>query len=314
MYFPFLRGRQNELIALRELINNEKLSKKIIPIVEPVKVTSTLISTIHAFIEKNRQIVLIVNPTVGSFASDLKLEKNAKLKEQFRAEVFKDSVLFGINVDKRCGEFVKSLCEKNVPFDRMVAVCMNNDDIEYLDSAFKKNNAKYCVVPYSPAFRRVRKGGRIMIDDKFNKLPRNNDYLLFEDEFFSDDHIYYSDDGYEGFSDYSIVGQEYYESGFAPYAVAIHIVYPTTETGSPLRIHHFVSDSNNDTSDPANKFYEALTKLVEWNKEQKLDTLAINIFNNMYEKQSYSGLGIIKKLSIMHHLEIVGQILDNTEE
>lgn len=314
MYFPFLRGRQNELIALRDLIINEKLSEKIIPIVEPVKVTSTLISTIHAFIEKNRQIVLVVNPTVGSFASDLRLEKNAKLKEQFRADVYKDSVLFGINVDKRCSEFVKSLLEKNVPFDRMVAVCMNNDNIEYLNSAFKEHNAKYCVIPYSPAFRRVRKGGRIMIDDKFNKLPRNNDYLLSEDEFFSDDHIYYSNDGYEGFSDYSIVGQEYYESGFAPYAVAIHIVYPTAETGSPLRIHHFVSDSNSDTSDPANKFYEALTKLVEWNKEQKLDTLAIRNFNKMFEKQSYSGLGIIKKLSIMHHLEIVGQILDNTEE
>lgn len=39
MYFPYLRGRQYELIALRELINNDKLSEHVTPIIEPVKVS-----------------------------------------------------------------------------------------------------------------------------------------------------------------------------------------------------------------------------------------------------------------------------------
>ncbi len=314
MYFPYLRGRQNELIALRELITNGRLSKKIIPIVEPVKVTSTLINTLQTFIENKKPIILIVNPSVGSFVTDLQLDKNTKLKEQFSSVEIKESVLSGIIVNHRCSEEVSGLRKKNIPFDRMVAICMNNDNIDYLLSAFSENNPKYCVIPYSPSFRRVRKGDRIMIDDKFNKLARNNDYLLCEDEFFSDDHIYYSEDGYTGFSDFSIVGQDYYESGFAPYAVAIHIVYPSEGEEKSLRIHHFVSDSNTDTSDPANKFYEALTKLVKWNQEQKLNTLAIQKFNEMYEQQSYSGLGVIKRLSIMHHIEMVGTMLDEIEE
>lgn len=52
MYFPYLRGRQFELIALRDLVEKGVLSDKIIPIIEPVKLSSTLIKTIESY-EKN---------------------------------------------------------------------------------------------------------------------------------------------------------------------------------------------------------------------------------------------------------------------
>lgn len=50
MYFPYLRGRQFELIALRELIENDCINSSIIPIIEPVKPTATLLKTIEAFV------------------------------------------------------------------------------------------------------------------------------------------------------------------------------------------------------------------------------------------------------------------------
>ena len=43
--------------------------------------------------------------------------------------------------------------------------------------------------------------------------------------FFSDSHLYYQNENYVGFADYSVVGEEFNESGFAPVAVAIHVVY-----------------------------------------------------------------------------------------
>lgn len=49
MYFPYLRGRQFELIALRDLVDKGVLSDKIIPIIEPVKLSSTLIKTIESY-------------------------------------------------------------------------------------------------------------------------------------------------------------------------------------------------------------------------------------------------------------------------
>lgn len=36
-YFPYLRGRQSELLALRDLMVVGKLSPYVIPIIEPVK-------------------------------------------------------------------------------------------------------------------------------------------------------------------------------------------------------------------------------------------------------------------------------------
>lgn len=52
MYFPYLRGRQFELIAIRELLEADRISEKIIPIIEPVKPTSTLLKTIQQFVIK----------------------------------------------------------------------------------------------------------------------------------------------------------------------------------------------------------------------------------------------------------------------
>ena len=33
-------------------------------------------------------------------------------------------------------------------------------------------------------------------------------------------------------------------------------------------------------------------------------------FEKIYEEQSYPGLGVIKKLSIMHHLELMTRFMD----
>ena len=52
MYFPYLRGRQFELIALRELLEDDLIGNKIVPIIEPIKPTSTLAKTLSFYSEK----------------------------------------------------------------------------------------------------------------------------------------------------------------------------------------------------------------------------------------------------------------------
>lgn len=41
MYFPILRAKRNELLALREISNKLAVSGKIIPIIEPVQATKS---------------------------------------------------------------------------------------------------------------------------------------------------------------------------------------------------------------------------------------------------------------------------------
>ena len=143
------------------------------------------------------------------------------------------------------------------------------------------------------------------------KSKKKNANYQNTDEFYTADHLYYKDDGYVGFADFSIVGDEYKESGFAPYAVAIHIVY--FDDNKEMRVQHFVSDTNDDYSDTTGKFNEALEKLIKWNKEMKLDTHAMKIFQKLYDEESYPGLGTVKKLSIMHHIELVSRFLDEQD-
>lgn len=309
MYFPYLRGRQNELLALKKLNENNKLNN-IIPIIEPVNISTTLLRTICSLNNNNKKFIIIRNPNVGTFIPDSSKEENAQKVEKIKNAINAENVLSGIIINENSDDVLKELLEQGISYDKIATFCLNSDVIKNFQSSFQNESPIYNIVPPLPAFKRVDKGERIMIADKFTKLPRNSDYLDPKkcDEFFSNDHIYCYEEEYKGFSDYSIVGSEYSDSGFAPYAIAIHIVY--FDENKYLRIHHFVSDSNDDPNDPAKKFYQALTKLVDWNKAKGLDTLAIKEFESMYSSQKYSGLGVIKKLSIMHHIELIDNYLN----
>ena len=75
MYFPYLRGRQFELIALRELLEKRLIGDKIVPIIEPVKLTSTLVKTLNLYVEEKHKVALIMNPQVGNFVESVREKK-----------------------------------------------------------------------------------------------------------------------------------------------------------------------------------------------------------------------------------------------
>ena len=103
------------------------------------------------------------------------------------------------------------------------------------------------------------------------------------------------------------IGDSFSEGGFLPYAVVIHLTY--IDVYNKLRIRHFVSDSNQDSTDIGGKFSEALDKLIKWVNENNLSTQAIQEFKDLYRKGHFPGLGSVKKLSIMHHIELLLNII-----
>jgi hypothetical protein len=148
-----------------------------------------------------------------------------------------------------------------------------------------------------------KKASLVLLSDPYNKQVRNKDYASDTDEFFSEEHLYFSEEKYDGYSDFLTVGQEYNDKGFSPYAVAIHLSYFARE--KVFRIHHFVSNNNEDTSDVAGKFEEALNKLIPFIDDIHLTTRASNKFRELSSEGKYPGLGTVKKLSILNHLELV---------
>ena len=307
MYFPYLRGRQFELLALRELANQKLLGERIIPLVEPIKLSSTLVNTLDVFIKNNQPIAIILNPMVGNFGSEFEdisdQEKKSVYQSRFLDLLQSPTIIKALNL---APSWKKVLDIYPVEKNRLLVVNTSRDNLDIYESFFSSSNPRYVLIPDESTFRRRVKENKVLWDDKFEKRARNSDYGENVDEFFSDDHLYYKDDGFIGFSDYSIVGNEYLEAGFAPYAVAIHIVYFDAEKN--LRIYHFVSDSNEDIKNPAQKFYQAVSKLHAWYQFKESSfrlTLGFKKFLQHYADQSYPGLGTVKKLSIMHHLELM---------
>ena len=312
MYFPILRGRQFELLALRECIDQNILSDRVIPVLEPVKVSTTFVKTVDAFCRVDKPIAIIRNPQVGLWLKELDMESNADIRAQIYELFDHTNIISSFYITPKLDECIKLAAENGIPIGSLLLLCNNPDYINCYEEVIGDNTPLYTLIPDKSDFRRRFRFNRVICEDHFPKQMRNIDYSEIKTEFFSSDHLYYADDGYKGFSDYSIVGEEYSETGFAPYAVAIHIVY--FDEKNILRIAHFVSDSNDDISDPARKFAEAVEKLVEWNKSMKLDTVGIRKFEAAYRNQTYPGLGVVKKYSIMHHLELMSRYLDEGEK
>ena len=66
LYYPFFRAKQNEVIAVADLAATLARNGKVLPIFEPVKVSSpTLVNHATKFAAAKLTVGLILNPQVG---------------------------------------------------------------------------------------------------------------------------------------------------------------------------------------------------------------------------------------------------------
>lgn len=312
MYFPYIRGRQYELLALKELVSKNLICDKVIPIVEPVKLTSTLMNTISEYINNERKICILLNPEEGNFTNECR-KAQPESKEEMWCGIFNSHCTSPFVIPAVIMNLDANLATRGRKKEDFLIVHNNFDFLEDYNNLFDRTVPLFTLVPNERVFKRSVVGEKIIFADKFAKRMRNADYAKRVDEPFSDDHLFFNEEGYVGFADYSVIGSGYVESGFAPYAVAIHVVY--FDSRRNMRIRHFVSDSNDDIENPAGKFYEALTKFNEWYQTEEVppQTEGIRAFLEHYRKQTYPGLGTVKKLAIMHHLELVSQFLEGNQ-
>lgn len=168
-------------------------------------------------------------------------------------------------------------------------------DVKYNLIYFSKTSRRY--------YREFRQESRVSLDDYFRKLDRNADYLTVPESDFSEEYKFYQEDGFVGFSDFLTIGDNYSESGFLPRAVAIHLSYIDEDK---IKVRHFTSNSNQDSSDIGGKFAEALLKLVDWCDEENITkTEGIKTFKELHTRGHFPGLGSVKKISTINHIELV---------
>lgn len=279
-------------------------NNNVTPIIEPVKKTfNSLKLAIPKFIEGDMKFALILNPQVGEI-KDFKTI-NAELQEQLSdTSKWIPTFIVTNNIDA-----VKSEIENN-NYTEVMIIC--SDRVDTTSSKFLEfisdKRIKYVVSKENRTLKRKLKGKDVIrLDDSFNSQKRNKDFLSISEEKFTEEHLFYDEDNYAGFSDYTVLVSEFIEGGGAPYAVAIHLTYQ--KDSEEIWIRHFTSISNDDIANIQGKFAEAVRKAVNFIDTEPLDTEATKELKNYYNEEKYPGLGMVKKIAIKNHLELINKVI-----
>lgn len=303
MYFPYLRGKQFELIAIREL--SDYCSADLLrPIIEPVRKNLTpLIKTIKHLNTKKIIPIIIANPEVGDFKGgntdvidELKKYDDIEYLLCIKVEDSRDA--YGISIIEGLDE--PYAIQVTCGIDKKILPHTNQAELTIVDS----NDT-------SPlALKQLN--NVILLGDFFKKKIRNSDYG--SESPYSYLHVTYKDNlNVIGFSDFTVMSEEFIEGGGPAYVVTIHISYINNDKFDEMYVRHYSSFDNKSPTDPAGKFIDALTKLIA-DYDNKIvgfeDTHGIKDFKKLAEEKHFPGLGQVKKISIKHHIETLCKYLE----
>lgn len=309
MYYPYFRGKQYELIAIRE--NAERMSHaSIVPIIEPVKQNvSGLRRALEALLEQNIRFVLIVNPQCGELCDIDPAHINDVINDTL-SEYRNFSLGYIINQETSLQDII-NFSESSVHPVTIVHSGYQRGR-ELADALINLNMVTEHIFIEESSSKLYRKHftgkTRVLIRDGFIKR-KNREHP--DVEHFSDLHITYVDENVEGFGDFLIVGDEYSESGGPAYAIAIHLTFIDPNEDDDMFVKHYVSDRTNSPVDPGGKFLEALQKLaddVNKNNSKIYQSEAVKEFVKCHRRGHYPGLGFVKKLSMQHHIELMATL------
>lgn len=309
-YYPYFRGKQFELITIRE--NARLLSESgFVPIIEPVRESLRgLENTLKAICEADGKAIVIVNPQHGDHSTDGVVI--SQLMTGYKGTSISAGLL--LRNDTSSGNALQ-LCQTHHDYHPSfihAGFTQPKELAEGLEAGNLAITRHVFIETYAELLyrRHFSKSERVIVRDGF-KRQRNADYP--PNEVFSELHLTYPDMGMDCFGDFLIVGDEYSESGGPAYAVAIHLTYFDPERENVMYVYHFVSDTRDTPTDPAGKFAQALQKLVELldSKESHIyETEAIMEFRDLHKRGHFPGLGYVKKLSMQHHIETLARGLD----
>ncbi len=308
MYYPYFRARQFELIALRELAEENETQGIITPILEPVKErVKSLDLAYKVFLEQGQSIYLILNPRVGEMPGD-----NEYFAEYLNSleqdDVYLAAFLYDNNANyiNRCIQQYELtncmiICSNDIQLNedfRRLAELPNISSLTVEDPGRNRELSRY-IGDLNKSF--------IRLDDFFEKQSRNSDFLSITEHKFSEEHLYYSRENFAGFSDYTVLPNDYSDSGGTPRAVVINMTY--LNDVQQIWIRHFTSETNDSIANVQGKFAEAAEKAVDYFRREDLTNSAIEELIDYFERQHYPGLGVVKKISMKNHLLTVGGYL-----
>ncbi|WP_270789442.1 sce7725 family protein [Enterococcus diestrammenae] len=304
-YYPYFRGKQFDLLALKEVLQAGLLSPAIQPIIEPVKNSKTFFATIAEFQKKHHPYRLIDNPQAGAFLTEKGYATLQDLAQgNSQAHIIDQPVTLAdlANYSASTLWIVKSFAAlKETPVQALTGSFLVPQEFRLLQQ-IRESSFDHPL---------------ILSEDPFTRLGRNSYYREIPDELFSRRFKDFKKRGFIGFSDFSLDSRIYYEQGYPDRDLALHLVYLAAP--QELRVHHFVSPA--DTEDlgfnQKEKFLQLILQVQSWfseNNDQQTDTLGLKLLYQAAEQGHFPGMGVLRKAVIMHHLECMSRLLETKTE
>lgn len=306
MYYPFLRAKKHELLALLAIPSN--VFDTVLPIVEPVTMSTQALSSYRNLANAGRPFILITNPAHGGVKPDevQRLLVREALREHsglvlaylieknFSMDAAKAFLAENLNHKKA---FVFRATPRPAEVTNLVNELRSHSEVEYLVFDERRLHT-------SRAFDWHPR--RVILNDGFDRKEKNADYEA--DSPFPT----YIDDiakmGFAGFGDYLIIGDHFREGGGIGYVVTLHL---TASEGPEIVVHHFSSDSDSEVRGlPQAKFQEACRKLVTSPIARALPrTTGLEQYLEWDQEAHFPGLGLPKQASMQHHIEMMSRFV-----
>lgn len=272
-YYPIIRGRQYDLLALIASVKNN-LSQKIIPVIEPVKDIAALPRTVQVFAKAQQPLYILANPQVGQYG--LLAQPKHCLPQPLPTPI-----------------------QTARYFDPLPAPL-------YLTQTFQQvqllPQTQLALVPNTARVRAQQLSQAIYWEDHYPTRHQTADFYFVQDELYQ--YPLATLPGV-GFADYPLSTRTYDEHGYPQRALAFHLLYIRSGT---LWLHHFTSVNNQDFRNPGTKFFEARHSLAPWLAlHPDASTPATDA---LLALDHFPGLGTLRKLQLQHWLTIMGRWLN----
>lgn len=308
-YYPYLRAKTYDVMAVVNSAPALAQNGKVLPIFEPVRDPSTtLIRHASTFGSAGLAVALVLNPQVGNLVGSPAI--TARILNDMRSAGATVIPAFSITARTQMSE-VQSF-QSQFPGQAIYLHWGVPIGLAQVTAAIQAAvGAKHVFLDgatsaaYQSSFSA---GSRVLLRDGFQAKAKNAAYP--SQSFFGDLHLTYGGLGFDGFGDFATVGYRFSDSGGPAYAVAIHLNEDFQKQG--IFCNHFLSTSNQTPTDPAGKFGEAVASLAAYCQlhPRKLDfSAACRELLQWHSSGSYHGLGVVKRLSIQHHLELMGSLV-----
>ena len=313
MYFPYLRGKQGEIFAVR----NSALfpNRRIVPVFEPIDLSDTYVKKYAGIASKGTRFSVIVNSGNGK-------SKPPEMSEVFRLLDDIESHTPGVAIpafEIRANE--ASIDRLDLFASRFSSVqCIlvhraqrfSGTDLTSILSRFSKPAIQIFLDGHigPEMIDMLPATGKVLLRDGFDIHSPNKNYP--RQTTFNNSLYRYRDLGFNGFSDFSIIG-DHYSSGRR--SNANHVALHLTEyiAGKSAVTNHFVTSPDNENEHIRKKYLDALEQMMEYTgqpPDQAFATEGMLKYHETYSQEHFPGLGKPKQWSTMHHMEITYRELE----